>query len=200
MRPGLLFICGSLNQTTMPHRIAGELAEFLTAFLRLFTQMGWPVRSVKPACWIFPFWAGGTLQPPAATGRLSVCRLILAGGAAIMTRVATCTDLLVQKNIRGRKLILVQEGITEPDGLAHRLVRSLGLPRWIANTAATGLSNAYDVFCVASEGYRDFFAGRGVKREKMAVTGIPNFDNFISHPGCNFPLKNYVLVATSSCS
>ena len=116
-----------------------------------------------------------------------------------MTRVVTCTvSWLVQKNIRGRKLILVQEGITEPDGLALTVVRSLGLPRWIANTAATGLSNAYDVFCVASEGYRDFFAGRGVKREKMAVTGIPNFEIFISHPGCNFPLKNYVLVATSS--
>ena len=30
-------------------------------------------------------------------------------------------------------------------------------------------------FCVASEGYRDLFISKGVKPEKIYVTGIPNF-------------------------
>ena len=172
MRPGLLFICGSLDQTTMLHRIAGELAEF--------------------DCFFTPFYADGLAGALSQTGLLDFS--ILGGRHFAATRgyleaqrlpvdfggrrcnydaVVTCTDLLVQKNIRGRKLILVQEGMTEPDSLAYRLVRSLGLPRWIANTAATGLSNAYDVFCVASEGYRDFFAGRGVKRKRWRSPEFP---------------------------
>jgi hypothetical protein len=47
----------------------------------------------------------------------------------------------------------------------------------LAGTAATGLSDAYHAFCVASEGYRDFFIRKGARPEKIIITGIPNFDN-----------------------
>jgi hypothetical protein len=50
---------------------------------------------------------------------------------------------------------------------------------------------------VASEGYRDLFIGKGVRPEKIRVTGIPNFDDCASHVGNDFPHKDYVLVATS---
>ncbi len=111
--------------------------------------------------------------------------------------VVTASDLIIQRNIRGKRLVLVQEGITEPEGLLFHLVKWLNLPRYIANTSTNGLSHAYDLFCVASHGYRDLFIRKGVKPEKIAVTGIPNFDNFQESLDNNFPYKDYVLVATT---
>jgi hypothetical protein len=112
--------------------------------------------------------------------------------------VLTCTDLIVQRSIRNSRIVLVQEGITEPEGLAYRLVKDLGFPRVLANTAATGLSNAYDVFCVASPGYRSLFIQKGVNPDKIVVTGIPNFDRADGYRHNTFPYKHFVLVATSS--
>jgi hypothetical protein len=112
--------------------------------------------------------------------------------------VITCTDLIVQPSLRKCRILLVQEGITEPEGFAYWLVKWLGLPRVIANTAATGLSNAYEYFCVASSGYRSLFIRKGVKSRKIKVTGIPNFDQAAAYKTNQFPHKNYVLAATSS--
>ena len=111
--------------------------------------------------------------------------------------VITGTDLVIQRNIRGIRLILIQEGITEPEGWSYQTVKRFGLPRYLANTAATGLSDAYDAFCVASPGYRDLFIGKGVKAEKIAITGIPNFDDLQAYMENDFPYHGYVLAATS---
>jgi hypothetical protein len=112
--------------------------------------------------------------------------------------VVMCSDLIVQKNIRGKRTVLVQEGITEPEGRLYRIYKTLPfLPRYIANTATNGLSNAYDLFCVASEGYREHFIHKGVRPEKIAVTGIPNFDHINSCLENSFPHRDYVLVATT---
>ncbi len=111
--------------------------------------------------------------------------------------VVTCQDLIIQKNIRKKKVVLVQEGMTDPENFIYHLVRRFKLPRYLASTAATGLSDAYEKFCVASEGYREHFIRKGVKPEKIAVTGIPNFDNAIQYLDNRFPYKGYVLVATS---
>ena len=112
--------------------------------------------------------------------------------------VVTCTDLIIQNNIKGKKIILVQEGMTEDENFLFWLVRYLKFPRFIANTAATGLSNAYDVFCVASPGYRRLFSRKGVDPDRIVVTGIPNFDNVAEYTQNDFPYHNYLLVATSS--
>jgi hypothetical protein len=111
--------------------------------------------------------------------------------------VVTCSDLLVPNNVQGSRLVLVQEGMTDPETLAYHLVRHLRLPRWLASTATTGLSNLYDVFCVASAGYRDHFIQKGVRKEKIRVTGIPNFDDCKGYLQNDFPHRHYVLVATS---
>ena len=111
--------------------------------------------------------------------------------------VFTGSDLIVPKNIRKKKMILVQEGMMEPISFLFYLVKYLKFPRWASNTAATGLSNLYDHFCVASEGFRNLFIERGVNPEKIIVTGIPNFDNAEALLNNNFPHKGYVLVATS---
>ena len=71
------------------------------------------------------------------------------------------------------------------------------LPLWLAATAATGLSDVYRRFCVASEGYREFFIRRGARADKIVVTGIPNFDDCGRYRANNFPHRHYVLVCTS---
>jgi len=112
--------------------------------------------------------------------------------------VVSCSDLVLQASARRTRLVLLQEGILDPEGWEFRLWRRLPfLPRWIAGTAATGLSLAYDRFCVASEGYRAHFESRGVPAEKIAVTGIPNFDDCGRHLRNGFPHRGYVLVCTS---
>jgi hypothetical protein len=111
--------------------------------------------------------------------------------------VVTCTDLLLPKRIRGKKLVLVQEGMVEPEGLLYHMVQRLKLPRFLANTASTGLSHAYDLFCVASQGYRNLFVNKGVRPEKIVVTGIPNFDHVHQYLENDFPHHHHVLAATS---
>ncbi len=113
--------------------------------------------------------------------------------------VVTCTDVYLQKNIRDKTIVLVQEGIIDSASIMYHLVKRFRfLPRWMADTAMTGLSNAYRVFCVASEGYRDFFSQRGAQYEKIVVTGIPNFDNCRQYCLNDFPYSNYVLACTSN--
>ena len=52
--------------------------------------------------------------------------------------VVTASDLLVQRNVRahGTPMVLVQEGMTDPETATYKVVRQLGLPRWMASTAA----------------------------------------------------------------
>ena len=111
--------------------------------------------------------------------------------------VVTCQDLIVPKNIRKKRIVLVQEGMTDPENFAYHLVKHLKLPRYLASTAATGLSHRYSRFCVASDGYRDHFIKKGVKPESLVVTGIPNFDNVTRYMDNDFPYRNFALVATS---
>jgi hypothetical protein len=109
----------------------------------------------------------------------------------------TCSDLIVPKNIRDKKILLIQEGMTDPETLPYYLVKYLHLPRWSASTSTTGMSNLYTYFCIASEGYRELFIRKGADPSKLIVTGIPNFDNVESFIENDFPHKNYLLVATS---
>ncbi len=111
--------------------------------------------------------------------------------------VFTCQDILIPRNIRRKKIVLVQEGMTEPENLVYHMVKFLSLPRWLAGTSATGLSHAYDLFFVASEGYRDLFVSKGVDPAKIKVTGIPNFDNAVQYLNNDFPHRDFVLAATS---
>ncbi|MGZ3416309.1 MAG: hypothetical protein ACXWUG_19685 [Polyangiales bacterium] len=111
--------------------------------------------------------------------------------------VFQCQDAVMPKNIRDKRVILVQEGMTDPEGFAYWLVKHLGFPRWIASTSPTGTSDLYEKFCVASEGYRELFIRKGVRPEKMVVTGIPNFDDMEQYYENDFPHRGYVLIATS---
>ncbi len=111
--------------------------------------------------------------------------------------VFTCSDLIIPKNIRSSKIILVQEGMTDPEDLIYHIVKTFKLPRYLASTSMFGSSNLYDKFCVASEGYKKLFIKKGADPNKIMVTGIPNFDNAKQYLNNKFPYNNFVLVATS---
>ncbi len=191
-----LFICGSVNQTRMMHQIAAALPQFqcfftpyyCDGFYKLVQRLGGVEWSVM---------GGRFLKKTLAY--LAAHRLAVdhEGKNGPYDLVITCSDIIVPRNVRGTRLVLVQEGMTDPEGITFFLVRRLGFPRWMATTAGTGLSDAYDLFCVASEGFRDLFIGKGVKPEKLRVTGIPNFDHCQAFLDNDFPHRDYVLVATS---
>src|SRR5262249_26321103 len=97
-----------------------------------------------------------------------------------------------------KRIVLVQEGLTEPEGFLYWLVKHAGVPRVFANTAAFGLSDGYEVFCIASQGAREMFRAKGVRDEKMVITGIPNFDHADGYRNNDFPHRDFVLVCTSN--
>ena len=112
--------------------------------------------------------------------------------------VVTCQDLFAPSLMSSHKSVLVQEGMVDPENLWFPLVRRFkSVPRWLASTSATGLSDRYDRFCVASEGFRDLFIHRGVKPDKLVVTGIPNFSQCQKYLTNSFPHRGYLLVCTS---
>ena len=112
--------------------------------------------------------------------------------------VVTCSDVVMPRNIRDKKVVVVQEGMTDPERFWFWARKILPIiPRWTAGTAWTGASNLYDRFCVASEGYRDLFVRKGADPAKIVVTGIPNFDDCARYRQNDFPHRDYVLCCTS---
>ena len=197
-RPTALFVCGSLNQTTQLEAVARHLADF--------------------DCWFSPFYGGefmrvmralGVLEPTIGGRKLGDrCLAYLnqrglpvdfRGRRGVYDLYVLSTDIVVPPNALGRPTVVVQEGIMDPDGLLFELVRRFPrwIPRWLSGTSATGLSGSYDKFCVASAGYVDYFAKRGVPREKMVVTGMPNFDDCAAFYDNDFPHRDYVLICSS---
>lgn len=194
--PRILFICGSLNQTTMMHQIAMHLPETEQYFSPYYAD-GFVRTLVQNGYLDFTILGGSFRQATEEYLRVHNLSIDYGGERQDYDLVLTCSDLLVPRNIRHKKLILVQEGMTDPENIFYYLVRWLKLPRYLASTSTTGLSHLYDVFCVASEGYYQLFRQKGVQAHKMRVTGIPNYDNCIQYTQNSFPYRDYVLVATS---
>ena len=112
--------------------------------------------------------------------------------------VFNCVDLIMPREIKHKKTIFIQEGMTDPLSWRSKLIKKVGLPAWTTgDTSLNGCSNNCDLYCVASKGYADFFASMGTDPRKIVVTGIPNFDNVNALLNNNFPYQNYVLVCTS---
>ena len=91
-----------------------------------------------------------------------------------------CSDLVWPHNLDGKKVVLVQEGMTDPPSVLYPLVRRFrSLPGWLAGTSAFGLSDRYQRFCVASPGYADLLRARGCDPPRFLFTGIPHFDDWL---------------------
>ena len=193
----ILFICGSLNQTSMMHQISQHMQDFDCFFTPYYTD-GFINYLVSIGYIKFSILNGQFRMRTEDYIRNNNLKLDYRGVSNDYDLIYTCADLIMPKNIRKKKVILVQEGMTDPETLIFHLVKYLKLPRWLASTSTMGMSDQYTLFCVASEGYKDFFISRKyVKPEKIIVTGIPNFDNLQQFTNNDFPHKNFVLVATS---
>lgn len=196
-RKKVLFIGGSMNQTTQVYQVAREMPEV--------------------DAWFSPHYATGLeerlrklrLAEFTVLGKKHVKRCLefcgrqglevdFGGTRNTYDLVVTSSDLVVQENIRGKPVVLIQEGMTDPETwLYHLATRISFIPRWLAGTATNGLSDQYTCFCVAGNGYRDLFIRKGVDPAKIRVTGIPNFDDCQTHCNNDFPHHGYVLVCTS---
>ncbi len=191
-----LLICGSLNQTKMMVQISHHLPQFDVYFTPYFCDG--PGRLVQRAGLLDFTVLGGRFHRQTVDYLTREAVAIDSEGLnGPYDLVVTCSDLIVPRRVRSSRLVLVQEGMTDPENFAYHLVKTLRLPRWLAQTSTTGLSDAYDIFCVASEGYRDLFVRKGARPEKIRVTGIPNFDHCERYRQNDFPHRDFVLVATS---
>ncbi|RTY39938.1 hypothetical protein EKD02_00640 [Chlorobium phaeovibrioides] len=197
MKKKVLFVCGSMNQTTQMHQISGFLGEYDLWFTPFFSDglLGAAARNG-----LLEFTIMGRERRGKAMEYLNSHELQVEGGEGLRCYdlVVTCTDLIVPKVLKRTRTVLVQEGMTEPETPLFHLTKNFRwMPRWLAGTASTGMSGAYEKFCVASEGYRDLFIRKGVDPERLVVTSIPNFDDCASYCQNDFPHRDYVLVCTS---
>ena len=198
MRKRIFFICGSMNQTTQMHQISKHLSDYEHSFSPYYCH---GFDEILRRLGLIEFTIAGNKVVERCRTYLQNHGLLIdyQGKNRPYDLVVTCSDVYLQKNIRDNRIVLVQEGIIDPESIMFHLVKRLRfLPRWMADTAMTGLSDAYRAFCVASEGYRDFFIRRGVRPEKIVVTGIPNFDNCRRYCTNDFPYRHYVLACTSA--
>lgn len=193
----ILYICGSVNQTSQLDQVARELGPHSACFTPYYTGPGlaWARR-----LGLLEGTIGGNkrrrrcLEYLHDRGRA----VDLDGARGGYDLVVTSSDVVIQPNIAGYPVVAVQEGILDPHTFLVEWIRRVPfLPRWLAGTAATGLSGAYRRFCVASEGYRDHFVRMGADPARVVATGIPNFDDCESFRNNSFSLHHYVLVCTS---
>ncbi|HEY4644391.1 MAG TPA: hypothetical protein VIH68_06705 [Bacteroidota bacterium] len=193
----ILFVCGSMNQTTQMHQIARHLPDcdrrftpfYCGAFLRFFQRRG-----------VLDFTILGKPKHARVSAYLEEHGLELdyEGRNGPYDLVVTCNDVIIPKNLQNTKIVLIQEGMVDPTDWKYHLVRMLHMPRYLGSTSMIGQSKEVTWFCVASEGFRDLLVQRGVQPKKILVTGIPNFDCFSEIASRNtFPHRHYVLVTTS---
>jgi hypothetical protein len=193
----ILLICGTLNQTKAMIAIGSELADHHCYFTPFYCD-GHLLRASQRGQLDFTVLSGPLRERTVRFLRDAKVPLDDRGEGREYDLIVTCTDLILQDNIEGKRIVLVQEGLTEREGFLYWLVKHAGIPRVFANTAAFGLSDGYEVFCVASPGARNLFRARGVRDEKMVVTGIPNFDDVDAYRHNDFPHNDFVLICTSN--
>ncbi|HEX7840316.1 MAG TPA: hypothetical protein VF469_22715 [Kofleriaceae bacterium] len=200
-RPRVLFICGNRNHTTTMHAIARELPDCERWFTPYYCDGGTALDHMR-RLHLLEFVALGHDFRRRCLDYLQQHDLAvdLGGVRGGYDLVVTCSDLIVPSNIAGIPLVAVQEGMIDPKLFWWKVMEQLPwlpLPRWAAGTAGTGLSHAYEVYCVASEGYRKDFIERGARPERLVVTGLPNFDNFAGYVRPGHWIEGCVLACTS---
>ncbi|MCS6981400.1 MAG: hypothetical protein N2110_06910 [Flavobacteriales bacterium] len=197
----IIFMIGSPNQTLQMYKIYQYLKDKYDCY---FTQFYSSNRAFPWVCEM------GLLDNTIASGRFKALADKFLEDHNLKNDYRTrrynhtydlavvCTDMLVPKEFRRCKTVWVQEGMTDPLYWWAHVVRKLGLPGyWAFNTSLNGASDICDVYCAASEGYARQFARLGTRREKIVVTGIPNYDNAVAAMHNDFPLRDYVLVCSS---
>ncbi len=199
-RKKILFVVGSHNQTTQMHQIASYLQdEFECWFTQFFPDS--PVEKWALEAGLLESTIMGGKFKERADRYLSEHNLPVdyMGRRNEYELAVLCSDLIVPHRLRNIKTIWVQEGMTDPANLLTYIVQRVKiLPRYLTfNTSLNGASNLCDIYCVASEGYKEHFTRMGTDPDKIVVTGMPNYDNLQQYLYNDFPHRGYVLVVTS---
>lgn len=190
---------GSVNQTSQMHQISAQLADEYDCWFSQFYAdaplINWGVRQG----WLDHTILAGKFRTDAEAYLRSHNLCIDYKAEKNRYDLAViCTDIIVPRAIRTTKSIWVQEGMVDEVTWLTKVVKALRLPRYFSvGTSLNGSSNLCDVYCAASEGYKDFFTRMGTDPGKIFVTGIPNFDNVQQFLQNDFPHRDYVMVATS---
>lgn len=195
----VLFITGSVHQTSQMHQIANELRDMDCWFSQVFAD-NYLIKSLIKHTTM----ANGTAL--AGQFRINSEKYMQQHGLQVdygaqlndYDLVVYCSDLLIPARMRKYKTIWVQEGMVDRLTLVARLVKALKLPPALcANTSLNGSTNVCNIYCAASDGYKRHFEHMGTKNNKIFVTGIPNYDNAEQFLDNDFPYHNYVMVATT---
>ena len=112
--------------------------------------------------------------------------------------VVYCSDLIIADSLRNYKTIWVQEGMIDKLTPWSKVVKALRLPTYLAgNTSLNGSANSCDIYCAASDGYKNYFTSMGTDGDRIFATGMPNYDNCSQYLDNDFPHRDYVMVATT---
>lgn len=200
LRKKILFTIGSPNQASQMHQIASLLPDYDCYFSQLYSKHP-IVRLAKRTGLLDTTILAGEFKRK-GDAFLEKNRLRNDYARSIYGHtydlVLLCSDLLVTRELRRMKSIWVQEGMTDPITPWGKWTRRMGLPSyWAKNTAFNGSSNICDIYCAASEGYKEQFSRLGTDASKIVITGIPNYDNAATFLQNDFPHIGFVLVATS---
>jgi hypothetical protein len=200
MKRKILFIVGSPNQTNQMHQISEYLKEDYDCWFSQFMPDTWYERYFLKKGWIDTTILGGNFKKKAD-------QYIREHGLqndymAVKNQydmTVFCTDLIVPRKLRNTKMVWVQEGMVDKVTPWSKAVLASGvIPRYFAmGTSLNGSSDICDIYCTASEGYKNFYESMGTNRNKLTVTGIPNFDHIEQFKNNDFPHRDYVFVATS---
>jgi len=196
----ILFIIGSLNQTTQMHQVAKMLPDYDCFFSQLYSNNLLIKLAIKFGL-LNSTVLSGTFKNAADT---YLANNNLPNDYATKqfkndySMVVLCSDMLIPRQLSKLKTIWIQEGMTDLITPWGKIVHNFQLPYMLAfNTAFNGCSNICDIFCAASAGYKKQFSKLGTAAEKIFVTGIPNYDNISSFLQNDFPYHDFVVVATS---
>lgn len=199
-RKKILFVIGSPNQTSQMHQIASRLSEYDCFFSQIYSKHPFIKRVVRSGLLDTTIFGGEFRRKGDAYLKKHQLRNDYAQSLYNnkYDMALLCTDLLVTKELRALKTVWVQEGMTDPVTDWGSLTHRLGLPSYMAmNTAFNGSGNICDLYCAASQGYKEQFSRLGTDASRIFVTGIPNYDNVATFLNNDFSHRGYVLVATS---
>jgi len=201
MRKKIIFVVGSMNQTTQMVQIAAHLEHEFDCFFTQFFPDLWVERMVLKGGFLENTIMSGKIKQNSEKYLLDRGKKIDYAGKTLGNKydlAVLCTDMLVSRAFRKTKTVWVQEGMIDPMTKWSSIVHELGLPGYIAmNTSLNGTANIADIYCSASESYKAHIASMGTDLSKIIATGIPNFDNLNQYRINDFPHRDYVMVATS---
>ncbi len=199
MSKKILFLTGSLNQTSQMYQIALELGDFDCWFSQMFTDH----RLVNFLKNKTPLLDKTIISEPhrkkaEAYLKERSCAIDYGGHKHHYDLVVCCSDLIVPDMLKQTKTVWIQEGMIDKLTPLSKIVKALNLPpTWCFNTSLNGSTNQCDLYCAASEGYRQYIAELGTDPEKIWVTGTPNYDHAAQFLDNDFPHRDYVMVATT---